>query len=84
MTLAALSGACLRTTFTLTRAGSSISLRAEVEGDGYAEFAREEFQVMVYGTTPSHVHLEGRELTASGNRYVLPNPGTGFLLDIEV
>ncbi len=34
-------GGFLRTTFTLTRAGDSVSLTAVTEGDGYPEHARE-------------------------------------------
>ncbi len=49
ITFAAHSGACFRTTFALTRAGQELTLRADVEGDGYPEFARQQFDVVVHG-----------------------------------
>ena len=49
LTLAALEGACRRTTFTLARAGGELTLRAEVAGDGYPEFAREAFELVFHG-----------------------------------
>jgi alpha-glucosidase len=51
VTTAALDGARLRTTFTLTREGDAIALRAEVDGDGYPEFARRAFHLVVHGAT---------------------------------
>jgi alpha-glucosidase len=51
-----LAGGHLRTTFTL----SGDELRAEVEGGGYPEFARERFVVVVHGERPARHVLENR------------------------
>jgi alpha-glucosidase len=70
-TTAALGGARYRTTFFVARRGSRVTVRAEVDGDGYAEFAREAFHLVVHGA--------GAEL-----RREIPNAGTGFAFELEV
>jgi alpha-glucosidase len=51
-----LSGGSLRTTFTL----NGDELRAEVDGEGYEEFARERFVVVVHAERPARHVLENR------------------------
>ncbi|MCA1648039.1 MAG: alpha-glucosidase, partial [Chloroflexi bacterium] len=81
LTLAALTGACYRTTFDVTRARDRVSLRATVDGNGYPEFAREMFDLVIHGAAPDTVRLDGAELRASAGRFVVPNAGTGFTVD---
>ncbi len=49
LTFAALSGARYRTDFEVGRSGHTVVLRAEVAGDGYPEFARERFVLVLHG-----------------------------------
>jgi alpha-glucosidase len=78
LTLAALAGACLRTTFTLARAGGELTLRAEVAGDGYAEFAREAFELVFHGAAPAAVEHAGEQVGVSDGRARVPNAGAAF------
>ena len=84
ITTAALDGARYRTTFTVTRRGTALTLRADVEGDGYPEFARTAFHLVVTGVAPSTLRLDGEEVAASDGRFTLPNAGTGFTAELEV
>ena len=83
LTTAAQDGAMYRTTFELNRDGSSLTLRADVSGRGFPEFARREFRLFVRGATPD-VTLDGRRTTATEDYVVIPNAGTGFTAGIEL
>ncbi len=83
LTFAALEGGCVRTSFRVTRSGDHVELRAEVSGHGYAEFIREEFQLVVHGAAPAVVRVDGREVQPTGGRFLLPNEGSGFHLEFE-
>ena len=50
-------GGHYRTTFEVTRKGDAVTLRAEVDGDGYPEFARESFRVIVHGADADDVDI---------------------------
>jgi alpha-glucosidase len=84
LTLAALDGVRYRTNFELTRGGDRVSLRAVADGDGYSEFARKAFHLVIHGAAPPIVRLDGIELPASDGRFVLPNAGTSFTLDFAI
>jgi alpha-glucosidase len=64
------SGGFVRTTFEVTRRGNEISVHASVEGDGYPQFARTSFELIVHG--------------ASAGPYRIANAGTGFELQFSV
>jgi len=81
LTRAALDGARYRTSFDVTRGGDRVSLRAVVDGDGYPEFARETFHLVIHGAAPDTVRLDGTELRPSDGRFVIPNAGTSFTVD---
>jgi alpha-glucosidase len=83
LTFAAHDGARYRTTFELTRDGGRLVLRAEVDGDGYPEFAREAFHLVVHGAAPGAVRLDGAEVTAQDGRFVLPDAGSGFTVELD-
>jgi alpha-glucosidase len=70
VTTAAAQGARVRTTFTITRTGERVALRADVEGDGYPEFARQRFVVVVHDATERREPVE------------VTNAGSGFALDL--
>jgi alpha-glucosidase len=59
------SGGQLTSTLELTRAGDRLTLRAEVEGDGYPEFARKAFHVVVHGGEPQ----TAREIANAGEPF---------------
>jgi alpha-glucosidase len=84
LTFAALDGARYRTTFTVTRSGSEVTVRADVEGDGYPEFARTAFRLVVHGADVDAVEVDGRTVRTSGGVAVLPNAGQGFVLRTTV
>ena len=84
LTNAALDGACYRTTFTLARSGDQVTVQAKVTGDGYPEFAREQFTLVVHGAQPATATLDGNEISGSDGRFLLPNAGTGFTLELAI
>jgi alpha-glucosidase len=84
LTLAALEGRRLRTTFAVERAGDAVTLSAEVEGDGYPEFRRESFRLVVHGASPSVVRLDGRDVERVDDGFHLPNAGTGFRVELSL
>ncbi len=84
LTLAALDGACLRTTFELSRQGPRLILRGEVEGDRYPEHAREAFQLVVHGASPEVVQLDGGPVRRAGDSFRLPNAGSGFTVEFDL
>ena len=68
----------------MTRTGDRLTLRADVDGDGYPEFAREAFRLVVHGAAPATVRLDGEGVAARDGRFVIPNAGTGFTAEFEV
>jgi alpha-glucosidase len=84
LTVAALHGARYRTTFALTRTGNRLTLRGEVDGDGYPEFARTAYHLVIHGAAPDTVRLDGTDLRSAGGHFTLPNAGTPFALDFDL
>ena len=84
LSLAALDGARYRTQFKLTRDRGEVRLSAEVEGEGYPEFAREAFHLVIHGASPDTVRLDGTELRRAGGHFVLPNAGSGFTIAFDL
>jgi alpha-glucosidase len=83
-TFAANSGNRFRTTFELVRSGQRVALRAEVEGNGYPEFARREFDVVIHGALPDNITVDGSEHSPNDGRLTLANDGTPFALEFHV
>jgi alpha-glucosidase len=73
LTFAANHGARYRTTFDVTRQGSLVTLVAHLEGDGYPEFARSEFHLVIHGGAPNTVRIDGAETAGSGQHFVIPS-----------
>lgn len=84
LTFAAQEGARYRTTFAVTRIGGHVALRASVEGDGYPEFAREAFHLVIHGAEPGMVRLDGVEVGAAGRLFSLPNRGSAFTAEFDL
>jgi alpha-glucosidase len=74
-------GAYCRTDFTLRKAGANLTLEGSISGDGYAEFARQEFHVVFHGQVPASVRMNNETLVQQDGRFVLPNAGAGFRLE---
>jgi alpha-glucosidase len=83
LTIAAQDGAMYRTTFELSRHGSSVTLRADVSGRGFPEFARREFRLFVHGATPN-VTVDGQPMSATEDYVAIPNRGAGFTASFEL
>jgi alpha-glucosidase len=83
LTLAAGQGAYVGTTFTVTREGDRLRLTADVEGDGFGEFNRRHFQLVVHGGTQS-VRLNGTEVAGDQNGYLLSTGAAGFTAELEL
>lgn len=78
LTTAALDGARYRTTFTLSRSGDTVTLDARVDGDGYPEFAREAFHLVVHGAAPATIAVDGERIERGEDGFVIANAGQGF------
>jgi alpha-glucosidase len=83
LTTAAQRGARVRTTSTVTRAGGQVVLQAEATGDGFPEFSRTSFEVVVHGPPPVTVRLDGQPVEVTTPLRVA-DAGTGFRLELEV
>jgi alpha-glucosidase len=84
LTLAARDGARYRTTFEVSRRGGRVAVEASVEGDGYPEFAREAFHLVIHGASLERVVVGGEALAVRGGRAEIPNAGTGFAAEFDV
>jgi alpha-glucosidase len=84
LTFAALEGSRLRTTLIAERAGDEVSLSAHVEGDGYPEFRREAFLLVVHGASPATIRLDGADVAQVDGAFRLPNPGESFRAQFTV
>jgi alpha-glucosidase len=78
LTFAALRGARYRTAFTVERAGSQLTVNAEVSGDGYPEFRRERFVLVLHGAAADMGQLDDVMITGANGRFEIANRGTNF------
>jgi alpha-glucosidase len=78
LTFAALDGGRFRTELALARRGGQVTLTATVDGDGYPEFARERFILVLHGASASEVEVDGTSRLVVDGRVDVPNAGTGF------
>ena len=84
LTFAADRGRRYRSELTLTRSGDRLELRADVDGEGYPEFAREAFRLVVHGAQPASVRLDGAGVRAVDGAFLLPNAGQGMVVEIDL
>ena len=85
LTFAALEGARVRTALAVERRGDRVVVRAEVDGDGFPEHAREAFELVLHGAAPTSVEVDGEPVAASAQgRFVLANDGRGFTASFAV
>ncbi len=84
LTFAARDGARYRTTFEVTRRAATLVVRAEVEGNGYPEFAREAFSLVLHGAAVGVVRLDGNAVAETEGSFRLPNAGVGFTVEVDL
>jgi alpha-glucosidase len=84
LTFAFRDGAYRRTDLTLFKEGDHLRLEGVVSGEGYPEFAREAFEIVIHGAPARAIRLDGESLMAEAGRYVASNRGTDFELEIEL
>jgi alpha-glucosidase len=84
LTFAALRGARYRTTFTVERTGAELTIKAEVSGDGYPEFRRERFVLVLHGAAPDAGQLDEVMITGTNGRFEIFNRGTAFTFGCTV
>jgi hypothetical protein len=84
LTFAALQEACYRTRFTVLRAGAEVTVKAEVSGDGYPEFRRERFVLVLHGAAPETARVDDVMITGANGRFEISNRGTHFRFDCTV
>jgi alpha-glucosidase len=77
-------GAFYRTEFTLRKNGKSVTLDAKVTGNGYSQFARETFTIVIHGRVGERVQLDGESRHLEGGKIAFANAGIGFLLTAEI
>ena len=73
LSFAALQDVRYRTTFTVARAGAELTLNAHVSGNGYPEFARERFVLVLHGTAPEEARLDDVMVIGSDGRFEITN-----------
>jgi alpha-glucosidase len=78
LTFAALRGARYRTRFAVERASAELTIKAEVSGDGYPEFRRERFVLVLHGAAPDTGQLDDVVISGTDGRFEIPNSGSGF------
>jgi alpha-glucosidase len=77
-TIAAEGGAVRRTVFTLTRTGRVVTVHARTSGDGYPEFVRDAFVLVIRGAHPHEVRVDGVDHRVTGARVRFTNHGGDF------
>ena len=57
---------------------NTVTVEARSDGDGYPEFARQAFHLVIHGARPATVLLGGERLDPSDRGFVIPNSGQDF------
>ncbi len=75
---AAAAGGRVRTRFAVTRVGPQVTLEAAVDGDGFPEFRRGAFRLVVHGASPATVEVNGAVIGPREEGFLIANSGEGF------
>ena len=78
LTFAFKNGTCYHTDFVMTRKAGRVSISASTKGDGYPEFKRQAFTLVIHGAQPRSIEVDGRTLDVGAEGVRLANAGTGF------
>ena len=84
LTFASADGAHVRSTFTLTRSAGQVTVSVDVSGNGYPEFAREAFRLVLHGARPAQVRVGDDTLTASDGGFRVPVAAEAFVASFQV
>jgi alpha-glucosidase len=84
VSFAAVRGARYRTTFTVQRAGTELTVNAEVSGEGFPQFARQSLVLVLHGAAPDAGTLDAITIIGTNGRFEIPNAGTGFTFTCTV
>jgi alpha-glucosidase len=84
LTFAFQSGACFRTTFCLTRRGTSLCLSATVTGQGFAEFRRRALRLVFHGFDGSELVLNDKTLPVEHGVVQFENRAENFRLTLTL
>lgn len=84
LTEARRNGSYLRTRFTIWRQGQTCRLEAVTEGDGFPEFQRKRFVLILHAAEIKEARLNGDVIESEPDRLVLPNTGVGFHLEMDL
>ena len=57
-------------------------MRAEVDGEGYPEFARRQFDLVIHGPVSDTVLVDGSQREIAGGRIIVPNEGSAFTVEL--
>lgn len=80
LTYDALGEGRVRTGFEVIRAGDEVSVRATAAGSGYPEFARERFELVIHGSEPSTVEVDGLDQPVVDHRVTIDDSGQDFVV----
>jgi alpha-glucosidase len=83
LTFAHATGAFFRTTFQVSRSGSTLTLAATVAGTGFPEFRRKRFRLSFPGLSTLPRVISG-DAECDGTDLVVSNAGTSFTLEIAL
>ena len=84
VSFAAADGARIRTSFTVTRDGSRVSLEGRVDGSGYPELARTAFHLIVHGADPAVVRVDDQQVERTDGIFVIPNSGQDLSVELTL
>ena len=84
LTFAFRAGAYYRTAFCVCRNQGLLTVEALVSGNGYPEFAREEFLIVLHGPPIQRITIDGRDMSVHDSTIRLPNSGQPFTLTAEL
>ena len=84
LTFAFRAGAFYRTAFCVCRNQGLLTVEALVSGNGYPEFAREEFLIVLHGPPIQRITIDGRDMSVHDSTIRLPNSGQPFTLTAEL
>jgi len=84
LTWAALDGAFVRTEFTVCRDGEQLHIDAVASGNGFSEFRRGAFEIVLHGATPRVAVGAAGELPVDGQRVSVAAAGEGFTVTLTV
>ncbi|HYP97162.1 MAG TPA: TIM-barrel domain-containing protein [Polyangiaceae bacterium] len=78
------SGAFLRTTFLVSRRGARVIVTVRTSGDGFPEFRRTQFRIVLDGFTGDHVELNGTTIDVQNTQFYCENRGESASFSFSV